>query len=241
MRGYGLALLIPLAACGNGFTGDEGKGVAGAGSGDTRSYPVEGFTAVALQGPDDVDVRVGSAFTVRAEGAESELAKLRIERDGDTLEVGRVRKSGVNWSSGRGVRVTVTMPRIVAAELAGSGDLSVDRAESPSFKGEVAGSGNLSIAALATGEARFSIAGSGTVKAAGRADRLAIEIAGSGDVDAPGLAASAAKVSIAGSGGVRAKVDGEASVDILGSGDVDLGPGAKCRTNKMGSGTVRCG
>lgn len=241
MRGYGMALLLPLAACGNVFGGDDGKGVVGTGSGNVRSYSVDGFTAVALQGPDDVDVRVGSAFSVRAEGDESELAKLKIERDGDALKIGRVRKYGMTWSSGKGVRVTVTMPRIVAAELAGSGDLSVDRAESPDFKGELAGSGNLSVAALATGDAKFSIAGSGNIKAAGRAERLTIDIAGAGDFDAAGLTASSAKVSIAGAGGVRAKVDGDATVDILGSGDVDLGPGAKCKTSKMGSGSVRCG
>lgn len=239
--GYGLALLIPLAACGNSFGGDSSPGIAGTGSGDTRSYPVDGFTAVALEGPDDVDVRVGSAFSVRAQGNESELAKLKIERKGDTLEIGRIRKYGIGWSSGKGVRITVTMPRITAAELASSGNLSVDRAESPSFKGDLAGSGNLSIAGLATGDAKFSIAGSGNVKAGGHADRLVVDIAGSGDFDAADLAASGAKISIAGSGGVRAKVTGDAKVDILGSGDVDLGPGAKCSTNKMGSGSVRCG
>ena len=48
MRGYGLALLLPLAACGNAFSSDSSPGVTGTGSGDTRSYPVDGFTTVAL-------------------------------------------------------------------------------------------------------------------------------------------------------------------------------------------------
>lgn len=240
MRPYLFALLLPLAACGNGRD-DGGAGVPGTGSGGTRSFGVADFDAVSLRGPDDVDVRVGSAFSVRAEGDEAELAKLKIERVGGELRVGRVRTTGFSWGSHRGVKVYVTMPRITGVELAGSGDLEVDRAESPRFRGDVAGSGDLTIAALATGEASLSIAGSGSIRAAGRADRLSVDIAGAGSVRAGGLTASGATVSIAGSGDVEARVNGDAKVDIVGSGDVDLGPGARCRTSKLGSGSVRCG
>ena len=237
MRPYLMALLVPLAACGN---GDESSaGVPGAGTGDARSFAVADFTAVSLRGPDDVDVRVGSAFSVRATGPEAELARLHIERVGDTLRIRRER--GVSWNGGKGVRVAVTMPRIVGAELAGSGDMTVDQVEGPRFHGEIAGSGDLSIAALQTGEAKLSIAGSGSMKTAGRTDRLGIDIAGAGDVVADGLTASSATVSIAGSGNVRVKVNGAANVDIVGSGDVDLGAGARCQVSKVGSGTVRCG
>lgn len=238
MRPYLLALLLPLAACGNG--GDDGTpGVAGTGSGNARSFAAADFSTVSLLGPDDVDVRVGPAFSVRAEGDEATLGKLKIERVGDELRVGRVR--GISFGGSKGAKVFVTMPRIAAAELAGAGDFTIDRAEGQRFSGEIAGSGDLTVGALAVADAKLSIAGSGSVKAAGRADRLKVEIAGAGDVDAGGLTARAADVSIAGSGSVRAKVNGAAKVDILGSGDVDLGPGARCRTSKMGSGTVRCG
>lgn len=240
MRGYVLALLIPLAACGNG-SGDDTPGVPGTGSGNARSFAVSDFTTVALEGPDDVDVRVGPAFSVRAEGPDTELARLRIERVGDALQVGRVRRNGFNWGSSKGIRVFVTMPRITGADLAGSGNLVIDRADGQRFRGEIAGSGDLSVGAMTIGEAKLSVAGSGTIKASGRAQRLAIDIAGSGSLDAPGLTAASADVSIAGSGDVRAKVTGDAKVEIIGSGDVDLGSGARCSTTKMGSGSVRCG
>ena len=241
MRAYVFAALLPLAACGNFGGGEEGAGVQPTGSGNSRSFAVSDFSRVELAGPDDVDVRVGSAFSVRAEGSEHELARLRIERVGDRLKVGRQRRSGVSWSRGEGVRVYVTMPRITAAELAGSGNLSVDRAEGASFVGDLAGSGNLSIGTLAVREANLSIAGSGNVRAGGAAESLKVDIAGSGDVAAEGLTARGANVSIAGSGNVRARVNGDAKVSIMGSGDVDLGDGARCTTSKMGSGEVRCG
>jgi len=241
MRAIIFAACLPLAACGNGPGEDSNPGVPGEGTGGARSYAVADFTQVALRGPDDVDVRVGPAFSVRAEGDPKVLERLKIEKVGDTLRVGRVRSSGINLGSDKGVKVHVTMPRIAAAELAGSGDLTVDRAESERFSAALAGSGDLTIAAIAAKSANLSLAGSGGLRAGGTAEALTVNIAGSGNVDAGGLTASRADVSIAGSGDVRTVVNGPAKVSIMGSGDVDLGPNARCTTSKMGSGTVRCG
>lgn len=239
MRTLAILVALPLMACS--CTGESSAGVPGTGSGTSRSYAVGDFSTVALRGADDVDVRVGTAFSVRAEGPSDELDKLVIERDGDTLKVGRRDSSGIGWGSGSKVRVHVTMPRIAGAALGGSGNMTIDRAEGSAFKAASAGSGNLSIAALAVGNAKFSLAGSGAITAGGTTGALDVSIAGSGDVTAKALKATSARISIAGSGSVTAAVTGPAKVSIVGSGDVDLGPGAQCKTSRMGSGDVRCG
>ena len=239
-----LALLLSsLAACSvvacSVAGGEEGDGAAPVGTGTTRSYDVKGFTEVSLAGSDDVDVRVGPAFSVRAEGPTEVLDRLRIDRRGDALTVGR--KRGLNLGTVRGsAKVFVTLPRITGASVAGSGDLAVDRAEGERFEGSLAGSGNLSVGALGVRGATFNLAGSGDVTAAGRAERLDVSIAGSGNVDARGLRAGSADVSIAGSGDVNAAVNGPATVNLVGSGDADLGPDARCTVHKMGSGSARC-
>lgn len=239
MRALAFALLLPIAACGNGWSGDdEAPGVAGSGSGGARSYAVADFAKVEQRGPDDVDVRVGSGFSVRAEGDEKVLERIRIIREGDRLRIGRER--GFDLNSGA-AKIYVTMPRIASAGLAGSGNMSIDRVEGVSFRGDIAGSGNLMLGRVAVETLKLSIAGSGSAAASGEAGSLGVSIAGSGDVDAGGLRASQAKVDIAGSGSVRAAVDGDASVSMMGSGDVDLGPKARCKVSKMGSGDVRCG
>ncbi|MDH7975423.1 head GIN domain-containing protein [Sphingomonas sp. AR_OL41] len=246
MRILTLAMLtaaLPLAAChGHGFSGDTTPGIKGSGSGDTRSYQVADFTAVDLRGSDDVEVKTGAGFAVRAEGPSAELDRLKITRTGDTLRIGRIDDGGFHWNSGNHpVKVFVTLPRLAAASIAGSGDMSVDKVEGASFSGSTAGSGNLDIAAVAVDSVDLSIAGSGDMRLKGAAKQLRIDIAGSGGVDAAGLKAQGAKVSIAGSGNARADVTGPASVSVMGSGDVDLGAGAKCSTSKMGSGEVHCG
>jgi len=235
---------VPLAACS--FSSDSGDdsrpGIAASGSGTARTFPVADFTGVELRGSDDVDVRVGTGFSVRAEGPSEELDKLKIEKVGTTLRVGRLGK-GFHWGGGnrKGVKIFVTMPRIADASIAGSGDMAIDRIEGQSFDGSSAGAGNLDIAAINVEKASLSIAGAGDINLKGNAKTLTVDIAGSGSIDAPGLTAQGAEISIAGSGDVRAVVKGGASVSMIGSGDVDLGPEARCATSKMGSGDVKCG
>lgn len=244
MRYLAMIAAMPLAACSFGASGhDSTPGVAGTGSGTTRTFAITDFTGVDLRGSDDVDVRVGTGFSVRAEGPSKELDRLKIARDGDTLKIGRIDDKGFHWGGESGAKVTiyVTMPRIADAGIAGSGDLSIDRVEGQDFRGSTAGSGNLKVAAISVQGAKLDIAGSGDMELAGVARRLSVSIAGSGDVDAARVKAESADVSIAGSGGVRAEVTGTAKVSLMGSGDVDLGGTAKCSITKMGSGEVRCG
>lgn len=236
MRSLMIIAALPLAAC-----SVSDKGVAGTGSGSTRQFAVTDFTKVALKGSDDVDVRTGGAFSVRAEGPSEVLDKLVIARDGDTLKIGRKSNSGFNWGSGKGARVFVTMPSIGGAAITGSGDMTIDTAQGDRFEAAATGSGSIQLGKLATKEASFSITGSGDITASGTADKLDLSIAGSGDIDVAGVATSAASASIAGSGNIRANVTGQASVSIMGSGDADMGSGAVCTINKLGSGEVRCG
>jgi hypothetical protein len=243
MRLFATIAVLPLAACSFGSeSADAKQGLPGSGSGTTRSFAATDFDQVDLRGSDDIDVRVGTGFSVRAEGPSKELDKLKIEKIGNTLKVGRINSSGFNWDSDqKGVKIFVTMPRIAGAGIAGSGNMTIDRIDGQSFAGETAGSGNLTIAALNVQTGKFSIAGSGDMNVAGTAKQLSMKIAGSGDIDAGGVKAEGANVSIAGSGSATADVTGPADVSVIGSGDVDLGKGAKCTTSKIGSGEVHCG
>lgn len=235
MRVMLFAMLVPLAACSaSAREGDEGTAAS-------RTFAVRDFTGVELHGSDDVDIKIGNAFAVRAEGPQKVLDRLEIERIGNTLRIGRKKDGNWSWGYSKSARIFVTMPRIATARVTGSGDMTVARAEGPSFAASSAGSGNITVAALKAPEVELSVAGSGDIDATGQTNRLEINITGSGEVKARGLKAKSANVSIAGSGAAIADVAGPAAVSILGSGDVDLGAGATCTTTKVGSGDVRCG
>lgn len=235
------ALAMSVAACSFSWDGDDaqGSGVPAQGTGGTRSYAVRDFDAVALGGTGDVEVRVGGDWSVTATGAPEVLDKLVIERDGDTLKLGR--KRGTSWGKGDKVRFTVTMPRIEEASIGGAGSITVDRVPSGNFEGNIGGSGRLDIRNLAVDKAEFAIGGSGTVLASGRARALEATIGGSGNLQLKPLSTETAEITIAGAGNVEATASRTADVTILGSGNVTIGGGAKCSTTKMGGGTVRCG
>ncbi|MBJ6122598.1 head GIN domain-containing protein [Sphingomonas mollis] len=233
-----LALVaIPVAACSMGRSDDEG--IAASGTGSERSYAVTDFTSIGLGGAGDVEVRVGPAFSVKAIGTPTALDKIKVERDGKSLNLSR--RKGFTWGGGDKVRFLVTMPRIEGADIGGSGTIVVDRVEGPSFNGNIGGSGRLDIRGLKVDKAEFGIGGSGDIAAAGTARSLEISIGGSGKVRAQPLRADTAEVTIAGAGDVQATVLRNADVTIMGSGDVTITGGAKCSVTKMGAGKVHCG
>lgn len=227
-----------LTACSVGS--DQGDAVPATGSGPTRTYAVEGFDGIVVAGGDDVDVRAGTAFSVRAEGPADQLDQLRIGRDGRDLVIAR-KKHVFSFGGSHNVKVFVTLPRLTQANIVGSGTMTVDRIEGSKFEANIAGSGDLNIAALSTDAADVTIAGSGTMRAGGAIKRLDATVMGSGSLDAAGLRVGEADVTVAGSGNVRAAVSGLAKVEVMGSGDVDLGAAAQCEVSKKGSGSVRCG
>jgi len=233
-----LIAAAPLAACGL-ASGMSGEVVKPSGSGGTRGFDVADFTKVALIGADDVDVRQGATFAVTATGDSALLDRLEIRKDGATLKIGR-KDGDWKWGGEHGAKITVTLPRLAGASVAGSGDMRVDRAEG-GFSGSVAGSGDLRIAQLRGGSAELSIAGSGDIGVAtGEASEISANIAGSGDIDTVGVRAERGDVSIAGSGNVRGQFTQSARISMVGSGNVQVTGGARCDVSKLGSGNAVC-
>jgi hypothetical protein len=217
--------------------------VEGGGPTVSRNYQIGDFQEIEVAGPYNVEVRTGGNPGVSASGSEKLLEHTTVEVRGDKLVIRPERSSNWfgGWSGNGKASFTVTVPRLSAAKIAGSGDIAVDKVRGSSFEGAVAGSGNLKVGAMDVQTVKLAIGGSGGVKAgSGKAQSAEYSIGGSGDLDASGIAAQELKVSIAGSGGVRANASGTADVNIMGSGDVEVAGGAKCNVSKMGSGSVRC-
>jgi Putative auto-transporter adhesin, head GIN domain len=227
-----------LAACSRGEAEGGGPTVS-------RNYQVGNFQEVELAGHYDVEIRTGAAPSVSATGPENVINRLRVDVDGNKLEIRPENDRG--WFhfghrfSSEAVHVKVTVPALTGATLAGSGVINIDKVQGGNFEGTVAGSGQLNVTSIDVQQLKLNIAGSGSAKAGqGKAQSAKYDIAGSGSLDAGAVQSQQLKVSIAGSGGVKAHASGTADVDIMGSGDVDISGGAKCTISKAGSGNVRC-
>jgi hypothetical protein len=232
-----LAASFTTSACSHERSEDPGPVVQ-------RSFQVGNFTEVEVAGPFDVDIRTGGNPGVSARGNRALIDRLEVEVRGNKLVIHP--KSEHRWfggwhsTVGKG-SISVTVPMIEAATLAGSGDLNVDNVRGDRFDGKIAGSGGLKLGTVEVGTLKLGIAGSGGATAGqGKAQQAEYEIAGSGNVDAQTLQVQTLKVSIAGAGDVKAHASGTADVSIMGAGDVTVMGGAKCDAHKMGSGNVNC-
>ena len=229
-----VAAALAAAGCGAARSEDGGPVV-------DRDYQVGSFDRIELAGAYDANVTTGGAPSVHARGNQKAIEDLTVEVRNGALVIEPKKKMNWGWGHHGKVALTVTVPSLRAAELAGSGDIRINRVAGESFAGSIAGSGNLKVDQIDVGSLKLDIAGSGNASAgSGRAKSADYSIAGSGGIDAKGVAAETASVSIAGSGGVDAHASNTASVSIMGSGDVDLTGGAKCTVSKAGSGNARC-
>ena len=208
-----------------------------------RSFAVGAFDRIELAGAYDATVRTGSAPSVHARGGQNQLDQLIVEVKDGELRIHPKEKHGFSWNWGKSgkIALTITVPQLKGATLAGAGGIDVDKVQGDSFDGQVAGAGDMRLGSVNVGSLKLGIAGSGGVNAgSGRVRSAEYEIAGSGGVEAQSVAAESLKVSIAGSGDVKAHATRDADVDIMGSGNVQVTGGAKCSVSKAGSGNVRC-
>jgi hypothetical protein len=201
-----------------------------------RRFAASGFDAVTLSSGDRVVVTAGAAASVVATGDPAAVAALRIETRENTLHIGRLPGS---WRD-RGATVTVTLPRLKAVTLDGSGSIRATGPTGPRFAAEENGSGDIVVEGLRAAETRLSLAGSGSIAASGSAPQLWIEASGSGAVDATRVAAGDLDVDASGSSSVRARASRRATIDASGSGSVRVEGTTDCRVSKSGSGSVRC-
>src|SRR3954452_12226914 len=176
-----VAASVTTSACGHHGNGNPGPIT-------DRSFEVGGFDRLELAGAYDATVRTGAAPSVHARGGQNLLDQLVVEVKNGTLEIHPKEHHGFfhwGWGSHNSkIVLTITVPGLRAAELAGSGGIRIDRVTGDSFEGSVAGSGDLNLDRVEVANLKLGIAGSGDAKAvAGTARNAKYEIAGSGGID----------------------------------------------------------
>jgi len=240
-----LAPLLCLAACEGSIADAIGDAATSGGSfadgetiGTTDSNPGE-FEGVTLAGPDNVVFTTGDDYSIRAEGDEDEIEKLRYKISGSQIKIGRT--NGRSWSRSDKVTVFVSAPSLKLAKLAGSGDMEVDSITGEDTELSIAGSGNIKVASVEAKALKSKIAGSGSMSLSGEAEEIDISIAGSGDIEGKDLKVDEADISVAGSGDVELSSDGKVEAKVMGSGDVRIHGDAECKSRAMGSGNISCG
>lgn len=205
-----LALLAGTAACSLVTPAVQGSGVPAR---DVRQ--VAPFESVALEGSSDVEIAVGPIQSVVVEADDNIVPLILTEVADNTL---RIASEG-SYRSRSAVKVTITVPRLIAVVSSGSG--------------------NLAARDIVAGSFAASLQGSGSVSLAGAADELTASLQGSGSLTAAALTTDRVTVSLQGSGHAEVHTRQQLTASISGSGGVRYAGGATNVTqNVHGSGKV---
>ncbi|WP_348694878.1 DUF2807 domain-containing protein [Duganella fentianensis] len=204
-----LAACASLAGCAIVVIPDDGgnarvtsvfgsSGVQGNGQTVVEQRPAVDADSIDINGPLQVEIKVGNATGLQVEGDSNLLPMVRTDASGGLLRVwvdGKVNSSNA-------LRVTYTTPALRQIQSNGSGRLIVT--------------------GLNGGALTLSQNGSRQVQLAGHVSRLEARLNGSGSVTAAGLQSGSTTASLHGSGKLDlGRVDGERlELDVRGSGGV---------------------
>jgi hypothetical protein len=210
-----LLLALMLVACDINLGGRQA--VQGSGKRASETRAIGGFTAIEIDGSADVTVTFGESESVVVTTDDNLLPLIQTLLRGSQLVIRTQPDSQV--STHLGVQVRVTMKKLEAASIAGSGSITITD--------------------LQADDVIFAIPGSGTITADGIAGNVEIDLRGSGDILCSQLEARTVTVSLSGSGNVTAYASDSLDATILGSGTIRYrGSPAHVQTSVPGSGTI---
>ena len=222
-----ILLLVAVLVSGCGF-----QMVSGSGNIAIETRNVSGFTSVTLAGIGNVYLTQGPTESVRIEAEDNLIPYFDTSVLGSTLKIGiKDQYMGVSLQPTRPVKFYVTLPKIEAVTLAGSGNIFAGNLQAGAFRISLLGSGDISTDALTATDLDMHLSGSGNISLGTvSASQVTASIAGSGDIQVESLAADKVSSQTAGSGNITigGKVT-EQSAEILGSGDY-LAGGLKSAT-----------
>ncbi|MBT5766186.1 DUF2807 domain-containing protein [Emcibacteraceae bacterium] len=207
----------------------------------TKSSDLSGFTKVQLNTSSDVNIKMGSTYSIEMVGDEERIGNTVLEMKDDTLKI-KHKKGRFNYDSDQDMEVFIVMPNIESMQINGSGDADIEGVDNSSLalnvngsgdifvKGQseeldisINGSGNISMGEVMGKDVEISINGSGDVELdGGTCQSLEIDIHGSGDVEAKDMQCQDVNVEVAGSGDTEVYASNSLTFDSHGSGNVEV-------------------
>jgi hypothetical protein len=200
---------------------------------------VKGFTKISYGISGNLQIKIGSEFSVVLEGEKDDLENVITEVSDGKLKI-RIEKWGFNFNEK--VNAYVTMPELTGLSVSGSGKAEILDAisEADNLDLSVSGSGKVLTAGLVVDALDCSISGSGDIViGAGNADRANISISGSGSYSGENFEIDHLDISVSGSGSCLCKVGDSLTARISGSGNVTYIGNPKIDARVSGSGHVR--
>lgn len=205
-----LCSLLFLFSCGQ-------RHLSGSGEVVTDNRTLSAFSAIENAGSTDIEIYPASSPRVEVSGYENLVRAFETEVRNGALHLHF--KDGFDIRNSN-IQVRVYSPGVTRIEHAGSGDIMVHPgAKTLVREADLAGSGNITINQSDAPDLVLSISGSGGINArSAHAASVAAEITGSGEIET--YASAKLQATITGSGQVHCWGSPRISKEITGSGDV---------------------
>lgn len=188
----------------------------GAAREETREVP--DFHGVEVSQGLKAQVTIGPK-SVRVSGDEKRVSQVHTDVVNGKLVV-RVEKDSWWGTSGKGVRVTISTPKLTSVEASGGSDVDAEATAADSFSVESSGGSDVSVRNLDAKKLKVGISGGGEVTLKGRADALNVEASGGSEVHGKELSLKSL------------------DVDASGGSDVDANPSERIEAELSGGSTV---
>ncbi len=205
----------------------------------TQSSDLDGFTKVRLSTSSDINIEMGSGYSIEMVGDEERIENTILEVKGDTLHI-KHKRGRYNYDDDQEMVINVVMPDIEGMQINGAGDAIITGVDNAELELSINGSGDMNVSGK-TEKLEIDINGSGDIEMEEVAGNdVSIDINGSGDVIFEGGTCQNLEIDINGSGDVEAKelqcVD--VNVDVSGSGDSEVYASNSIEFDSHGSGEV---
>ncbi len=213
--------------------------IEGNGNLKKQTRTVDNFSAISSSGSWDVMIAYGESNTIQVEGDENLLEYVETKVEDGKLSI-RSSKN-VNLRSRNKITVYISVTRLRAVSLSGSGDIIGDGKFYNDGGGEfrVSGSGSIKLAFKKYRSVDVHISGSGNIRLSGAAESVSARISGSGNADCVDVIADDVTASVSGSGNIKVYANKSVDASISGSGNVRYkGAATDVRSHKGGSGRV---
>jgi hypothetical protein len=186
---------------------------------EAESRDLGSFESVNLHGAASIHILVGESATLKIEGTEYAVKKLRTEVSDGTLTL-HAQKSGWAWFGDRDeLKLTIGMPKLTHLDSNGAGSIVISH--------------------LNGGDQTVRIAGAHNIVADGQLDSVRIELDGAGNVDYGKVTAKSAEVTVNGAGHVLVKSTERLKGTVNGVGAIQYrGDPQKVESEIHGIGTV---
>ena len=194
-----LCLIAGPADAGKWFhRGHHEDRIEGSGQFETKTYDLEGFDSIRIDGVFEIDVRVGDDFAVEVEAEDNLLEYIIVEvRRGELLlDI----EDDVDIETDEKFRVQIGMPALV--EIDGNGVY------------------DLTATGLDNEMTQIYTEGVGSIRLEGRTRKLRVECEGVGNADLRDLVAQEADVRVEGVGDVHVFVEQDLRARVSGLGEI---------------------